>query len=56
MRNISEKIVQKIKTHILCSRKFSESRAVYEIMWDYILQPDSSRRTIQYGESALHVG
>ena len=27
------KIVEKIKTHILCSGTFSENRAVYEIMW-----------------------
>jgi hypothetical protein len=27
------KVVDKIKTHILCSIFFSENRAVYEIMW-----------------------
>ena len=27
------KVVQKIKTHILCSVTFFENRAVYEIMW-----------------------
>ena len=26
-------IVQKIKTHILCSKLFSENYVVYEIMW-----------------------
>jgi len=32
MRNISDKFVEKIKTHSLCSITFSENRAVYEIM------------------------
>jgi hypothetical protein len=27
------KVVDKIKTHILCSITFVENRAVYEIMW-----------------------
>ena len=35
MRNISDKSVKKIKTHILCSVIFFfENRAVYEIMWE----------------------
>ena len=29
MRNVSEIVVGKIKTHILCSITFSENRAVY---------------------------
>jgi hypothetical protein len=33
MRNVSDKIVQKIKIQILCSTTFSENRAVCEIMW-----------------------
>jgi len=34
MTNVSNKIVGKIKTHILCSITFfSENLAVYEIMW-----------------------
>ena len=33
MRNVSDKILQKIKTHILCSIRFFENRAVYEKMW-----------------------
>ena len=36
MRNVSDKFVEKIKTHILCSVIFfhPENRAVYEIMWE----------------------
>jgi len=40
------KVVEKIKTHILCSVNcFSENRAVYEIMWD-IVQPDWPQKTL----------
>ena len=31
---LQTKVVEKIKTHILCSITFSENRAVYEIMWE----------------------
>jgi hypothetical protein len=27
------KIVQKIKTHVLCSKLVSENRAFYKLMW-----------------------
>jgi hypothetical protein len=41
------KIVEKIKTHILCSTTFFfENRAVYEMMWYNILQPERSQMTI----------
>jgi len=33
MRNISDKFVDEIKTHILCSVRFFENRAVCEKMW-----------------------
>jgi len=39
------KLVEKIKTHILCVF-FSENRAVYEIMWKNIVQPDRPQMTI----------
>jgi hypothetical protein len=46
MKNVS-KVVENIRTHILCSRTFlSENRAVYEIMWKNIVQPDRQQRTI----------
>jgi len=34
------KVVEKIKTHILCAITFSENRALYEIMRKNVLQPD----------------
>jgi len=48
MRNFSEKVVEKIKTHILCSVTFfsPKNRAVYEIMWKYFVEPGRSLMTI----------
>jgi hypothetical protein len=34
------KIVEAIKTHIFSITFFSENRAVYEVMWKNIAQPD----------------
>jgi hypothetical protein len=46
IRNVSEKVVQKIKTHILCSITFSEYRAVCEIMWKIMIEPDRPQMTM----------
>ena len=49
MRNISDKFVEKTKTHILWSITFFfifENLAVYEIMWKDILKPDRPQMTI----------
>jgi hypothetical protein len=41
------KVVEKIKTHILCSITFfSEIRDVYEILWKNIVGPDRPQITI----------
>ena len=42
------KVVEKIKIHILCSITFFfvENRAVYEITWQNILEPDRLQMTI----------
>jgi len=40
------KVVEKIKTHILCSITFVENRAIYEITWKNILELDRPRMTI----------
>jgi hypothetical protein len=41
-------VIQKIKTHILCSTTFFffENLAVYEIMWKNIVQPGRPQTTI----------
>jgi hypothetical protein len=42
------KFVEKIKTHTLCSIPFFfENRAVYEIMWINMLEPDMPQITIR---------
>ena len=41
------KVLEKIKTHILCSITFSENRAVYEIVWTNIVEPDRPQMTIR---------
>jgi hypothetical protein len=46
MRNTSEKCVQKIRTHFVFSDFLSENRAVYEIMWKNMVDPDMSKMTI----------
>jgi len=48
MKNVSDKLVEKIKTHILSTVIFFplEIRAVYEIMWKNMVQPDRPLMTI----------
>jgi hypothetical protein len=47
MKNISTKVVEKIKTHILCvsSKLFLEYRAVDEIMWENMVESDGIQKT-----------
>jgi len=48
IRKVWAKVVEKIKTHILCSVTSCslENRAVYEIMWKNIVQPDRPQMAI----------
>jgi hypothetical protein len=46
MRNVPGRVVEKIKTHILCSINFSTNGVVYEIMWKNMVEPDRSQMTI----------
>jgi hypothetical protein len=46
MRNVSHKVCREFETHILCSINLLASRAVYENMWENIVDPDSSQRAI----------
>ena len=39
------KVVEKIKTHISCSIIFFDNRAVCEIMWKNIVEPDRPQMT-----------
>jgi hypothetical protein len=58
MIKVSEKIVEKIKTHISCSKLFffTEDRNIYEIEWKNMIQPDRQKKTIQYGAHMFHAG
>ena len=40
------KVVEKIKTHFMLNNFFSENRAVYEIMWINVVEPELSKMTI----------
>jgi len=49
MRYVSEKFVEKIKTHIsypITFFFFSENRAIDEITWKYVAEPDRPQMTI----------
>jgi hypothetical protein len=46
MRNISDRVVEKIETHILIHNTFLENRTVCEVMWKNIVQPERSHITI----------
>jgi len=48
------KVVQKTKTHILCSVTFLKNRAVYEICGKKRYSRTGDRR--KYGACALHAG
>ena len=59
MRNVSEKLVEKMKkkTHFfMFNNFFSENRAVFEIVWKNMIQPDRPQMTVSYSACALHVG
>ena len=40
MRNVGDKFVEKIKTHILCSLTLTRTHAVYELMWKTFVEPE----------------
>jgi hypothetical protein len=46
IRNVSDKFVEKIKTHILCSITRFRNFAFYEIMWKIIAEPAIPQMTI----------
>ena len=56
MRNVLDKALEKMKTHILCAITFSENCTVYEIMSKNIVETEKPQITSQYGAYALHPG
>ena len=57
MSNILDKVVEKIKTHIVCSVTFFfENRAVYAILSKNMVELEGPQMTSQYGAHELHAG
>jgi hypothetical protein len=57
MRNVSGKVIEKIKTHILYSTIFFfQELAVYEIMWENMKETERTQVTIKYDACALRAG
>ena len=46
MINIQRKVVEKIKTHVLCSVSIFEYHALYEIMWKNTAEPRRPQMTL----------
>jgi len=49
-------VIEKTKTHNLCSVTFPENRTVYEVMWKNMVESDRPQATSYYGACALHAG
>ena len=55
MKMLQIKFVQKIKPHTLqFNNSFPKNRAVYEIMWKNVVQPDRPQVAIQCGVRSFH--
>jgi len=46
MRNVSDEVVDQIKTHILCSGIFFENHVMYDIMWKNFVEWDRPQMKI----------
>jgi hypothetical protein len=55
MRNISDKFVEKIKTHLYIRYFFPQNLALYEIMWKNVVKPDRPQMTIWRMRSACYL-
>jgi len=57
IRNVSDKVAEKITIHVLCSVTFfsSENHALYEIMWKHFAVPGRTRMTLRHMRSACCV-
>jgi hypothetical protein len=44
-----KKVLQKIRTHILCPITFFQNCAVYGIMWKNVIQPERPQISINMG-------
>jgi len=46
MRNVTEKVVERITTYILCSTFAFENLAVFESMWKNMVETDRPQLTV----------
>ena len=46
MKSFSDKCVDKLEVHILCSATFFENLVIYEIMWKNVVDRDRPQMTI----------
>ena len=56
MRNVLDKVVERIKAHILRSVTFSEHLTTYWIMSKNLVETEGPRLTSQHGAYELHAG
>jgi len=54
MKNVLNQIVEKIKTHVLCSVHPPENRTIHEIMLENIVQPNRLRNNLKLRRKAAH--
>jgi hypothetical protein len=47
------KVVEKIKTHFMFNNSLPEKRALHEIRWKNVVQPDRPQMTIQYSTEKM---
>jgi len=50
------KVVEKMKTCVLCSVTFLKNYAIYEVMWENMLDTDRPKVTIENGACTLRAG
>jgi hypothetical protein len=56
IRNISgRRCGENENTHFMLN-KFSENCAIYEIMWENMIQQEKEQMTVQYSACTLHAG
>jgi hypothetical protein len=52
MRKFS--VVEKIETHFIFNKFFSENHAVYDVIWKNMVEPNRAQVTVYYGACGFH--
>ena len=53
IKTFQTKVVDKIKVQTSCSMDFPENRAVYEIMWKNVVEPDATENNMAHAHCML---